>query len=283
VAERRRRPGLGFRLESRPPGRGDVPADPRRNVAARVAALLLDEVRPGFGADLTLVKKMPVGSGLGSSAASSVAALVAVNELLPEPLPRGELLRFAVEGERLASGAPHADNVAPCLLGGVCLVRSAVPVDVIPLPVRLRAWWTVVHPRFVLETRRARRALPRRVPLATAVRQMAMVGSFATALASGDLKLLSRSIEDGIAEPVRGPLIPGFAAAKEAALGAGALGCSLSGSGPSLFALTAFRARAVRVGNAMAQAFRRAAGLDCDVYVSGIDTGGAFVIAKQDE
>jgi homoserine kinase len=246
-------------------------------VARHCAGLLLADRRVDFGIEMVLHKEMPVGSGLGSSAASSVAAVVAVNALLPRPLSRGALLPFAVEGERLATGAAHADNAAPALLGGVCLVRDAAAGDILRLPVRRAGAWAVVHPHLEVATRAARGALPDALPLETAVRQWANVGALVAAILLGDLALMGRSIEDGVAEPVRARFIPGFEAVKRAALEAGALASSISGSGPSLFALCPTPRIAREAGTAMARAFREAGGVASTVHVSGLNRRGAVV------
>src|SRR5437867_1450521 len=244
TATRMPRPGVELALRRSTKG---LPARPGDNVAAHVARLMLDEQRPGFGVRLVLDKGLPVGSGLGGSAASSVAAAVAVNALLPRPWPRLELLRFAVEGERKASGAPHADNVAPGLLGGACLVRGGDPPDVVRLPAKDAFTWIVAHPHVAVETAAARRLVPRSVALALAVRQWANVGGLVAGLVSGDVALLGRSIEDVIVEPARARLIPCFYGVKEAALAAGAAGCSIAGSGPSVFAVVRAGGPAQRV------------------------------------
>ena len=157
VASRAEKRGLLFSVESDNP---DVPSSSKQNVASHVAQLMIDELRPPFGIEMILKKKMPIGSGLGSSAASSVASVVAVNGLLEKPLKKYDLLRFALEGERKASGDVHADNAAPSLLGGVCLVRSYDPLDVIQIPVRNSISWIVVHPHLVVKTKHARKILP---------------------------------------------------------------------------------------------------------------------------
>lgn len=274
TALRRAEPGLEFRLVD---PSGAVPRDEARNVAAHVASALLAEARPGFGIRLTLHKRMPVGSGLGSSSASAVAALVAVNALLPKPLRRADLLRFAVEGERLASGAPHADNVAPCLLGGVQIVLSGDPPIVVPVPYIDRIRWVVVHPTAVIETRMARRRIPGRLELADAVSQWAHVAALVAGLGRGDAATVGRALVDRVAEPARAPLIPGFQAVREAALAAGAFGLSISGSGPSLFAVADSDASALRVGRAMVRAFRTAGNVAAKAWVSRINRHGARI------
>ncbi|MDZ4806212.1 MAG: homoserine kinase [Candidatus Eisenbacteria bacterium] len=274
TAERRPEPGIEFRLDD---PTGAVPRDQARNVAAHVAAALLADARPEFGVRLTLHKRMPVGSGLGSSAASAVAALVAVNALLSKPRARADLLRFAVEGERLASGAPHADNVAACLLGGVQIVLSGDPPVVVPVPFVDRIRWVVVHPATVIETRTARRRLPGRLDLADAVSQWAHVGALVAGLATGNAATVGNALVDRVAEPARAPLIPGFLAVRQAALLAGAFGMSISGSGPSVFAVTDSDAVARRVARAMVRAFRTAGGIGARAWVSRINRRGARI------
>ncbi len=273
-----RRPGVELVAKG---DRADLPSRDADNIACHVARLMVAELAPRTGIRLVLRKGVPVGSGLGSSAASSVAAAVAVNALLPRPLRRRDLLRFAVEGERMASGAPHADNVAPALLGGACLVRGGDARDVVRLAARDALEWIVVHPRLVLTTAESRRALPTHVPLALAARQWANVGGLVAGLVAGDAALVGRSLRDDIVEPARAPLIPGFRVVKEAALAAGALGCSISGSGPSVFAVTRAGGPARRIAAAMREAFRAEADLPCDVFVSRLNRRGAVVAGAQ--
>jgi len=273
VAARREEPGVGFELQT---DLSDVPAGPD-NLAVHVAGLILRDHDPGFGVRLTLYKNLPVGSGLGSSAASSVAAAMAVNALLPTPLKRIELLPYAMEGERKASGAAHADNVGPALLGGAVLIRSYDPLDVVPLPLRGRFVFAVVRPHRVVPTLIARRLLPRTVRLADAVRQWGNVGAAVAALAKGDPELLGRAMEDRVAEPVRASLLPGYAEAKHAALEAGAFGCSIAGSGPAAFAVCSGPVAARRVLQAMEAAYHEHSKLACDAFVSGINRRGATV------
>jgi len=275
VAERQPAPGLAFCVRTTHAG---VPGDARTNVAAYVGGLLLEEFHPPFGVRMMLDKRMPIGSGLGSSAASSVAAAVAVNALLPQPLDRRDLLRFAMEGERMASGSAHADNAAPCLLGGACLIRRYDPLDVIAIPIRQSIVWVVAHPHTVIRTEVARSMLPKAITLQTAVRQWGNISGLTVGLAAGDASLVGACVEDAVAEPVRAKLIPGFAEVKEAALSAGAYGCSISGSGPSLFAVTS----SIRAGNIVAavmkKTFKRAAGIECETYVSRINRTGARIL-----
>jgi homoserine kinase len=239
---------------------------------------MIDELQPPFGISLTLHKKMPIGSGLGSSGASSAAAVFAVNCLLPKPLSKMDLLRFAVEGERLASGSPHADNVAPSLLGGACLIKDYHPLSVIKLPVKNVFYWVVVHPHFILETQRARGVLPSYVPLSVTTSQLGCLGGLLTGLITGNKQLTGMSIRDHLAEPVRAELIPGFYAARMAAIETGALGFSISGSGPSVFALAASRASAVKIAQAIKRAFYKNEKIKSDSYISKINQQGTKII-----
>ena len=277
-ADRTAAPGLKFSVRSK---HGDVPSDAAHNVAAHVATLMLDEFKPPFGIRIVLDKKMPIGSGLGSSAASSVASVLAVNRLLPRPVKKPDLLRFAVEGERMASGAPHADNVAPSLLGGACLVRSYDPLDVISIPIRKSIIWVVVHPHVVVRTEDARNILPKAITLATAVHQWGNISGLTVGLAAGDANLVGKCVEDAIAEPVRGNLIPGFREVKESAISAGAFGCSISGSGPSVFAVADSARAAARIAKAMQSTFTKAAGIRSDVFISAINREGAAVLSQR--
>lgn len=251
-----------------------VPAD-TNNVAAHVAQLMLDELQPSLGVTLDLYKKMPIGSGLGSSGASSAAAAVAINALLDKPLNKIDLVRFAAEGERLATGNAHADNVAPSILGGACLIRSYNPLDIIQLPFQNNFFWVVVHPHVIIETKSAREKLPKNIPLATAVEQWGNVGALVAGLILGNAKILAKSFNDQIAEPVRAPLIPAFNEAKLAALQAGAIGFSISGSGPSVFAVTPSMAIAEQVALSIKQTFLKTANIESESYISRINQIGA--------
>jgi homoserine kinase len=232
------------------------------------------------GVEISLTKGLPIGSGLGSSSASTVAAVVAANELLGSPLSREELLPFAMEGERIACGAAHADNVAPALLGGFVLIRSYDPLDVVHLPTPSNVWVTVLSPNLELKTQDARKVLKRSVALESAISQWGNVAALVAGIYKNDVALMGRALEDRIVEPERAQLIPGYAAAKRAALEAGAAGCSISGSGPSVFALSESEETAHRIGAAMKEAF---ATLDIASipYVSQINSSGAVVTNKE--
>lgn len=230
------------------------------------------------GVDLRLTKGMPLGSGLGSSAASAVAGVVAVDALLGLHSDLPTMLACALEGERVACGAAHADNVAPSLYGGFVLVRSNLPPDIVRLPVPDGLACALVRPHVEVSTRAAREVLPREIPVADAVRQAANLGALVAALASGDLELLRRCLEDRIAEPKRTHLVPGFGAMKAAALASGAIGCTLSGSGPSTLALAASLDEAERIADAMVTALGN---VGSDRLVSAAGVAGARVVEDQ--
>ncbi len=273
----RRSATRGVRVVSISGDEGKLPKDPKKNTAAVAVTGLLSRIGDPFGVEIALEKRMPLSSGLGSSAASSVAAVYAANLLAGSPLTPRELLPFTMESERVACGAAHADNVAPSLLGGFVLIRSYDPLDVVQLPVPAGLACAVVHPHTELRTEDARRILKKEIRLSDAIRQWGNLAALVAALYNGDLALLGRSLQDVVAEPARSLLIPGFTAVKNAALTAGALGCSISGSGPSIFALCASADVAARVGAAMKAAFD-GAGLESDLYLSAVNTRGPRVV-----
>jgi homoserine kinase len=260
---------------------GRLPRDAKKNTAGVAARAVLDAAGDRRGVALIIRKGLPLSSGLGGSAASAVAAVVAVDAALGSRLPIDRLLACAFEGERLGAGSAHADNIAPSIYGGFVLVRTPDPPDIVRLPVPDGLTAVVVHPDLEIETAKARALLGDRVLLGDAVRQWANLGAFVHALHRGDFDLLSRSLEDTIAEPRRAALVPGLAEIKRAASGAGALGCSLSGSGPSLFALCRDAATASRVADAMTSAVRAHIAGEPRTYVSTIAQAGARVVADR--
>jgi homoserine kinase len=229
-----------------------------------------------MGVGLTVKKGLPLSGGQGGSAASAVAGALAVNALLGGPLDRDALLGAALDAEESVSGR-HGDNIAPSLLGGIVLIRSLEPLDLVELPVLPELRVVIVCPHQQLRTVDARRVLPMQVDRAVAIHQAAQVGAIVAALATGDYELLGRSIDDRIAEPARAALLPGFRPAKQAALDAGALGSSISGSGPSAFALVRGTAAGERVAAAMSAAYA-ASGQRSSVRVCGIDRTGARLL-----
>ncbi len=255
---------------------GELPVEPARNTAGQAVIALLEAVQPVFGVELRIEKGIPLGSGLGGSAASAVAAVVAVNGLLETPCSRLELLRFAMQGEAVASGSLHVDNIAPSLYGGLVLtVGIEQPrVKQIPLPGGVRA--VIVHPHLVIATREARAMLSRTVTLSDFVWQTAHLAGFISGCYTNDLDMIRASLEDVVIERQRQAMIPGFAEVRQAALAAGALGCSISGAGPTVFALVPGEVgEAVR--SAMRAAFaRHATGVD-DWLIDLGSTGARIV------
>lgn len=248
-----------------------------RNTAGTAALAVLDEVGSADGIELQLRKGLPLAAGMGGSAASAVAGAVAVDYLLGNRLPREVLLRCALAGEAVASGGEHPDNAAPSLLGGMVLVPSWQPLRVIELEVPRELFSVHVHPHMEVETRGAREILGDQVALTDAVAQWGNTAALVAGLFREDWDLISRSIQDRIAEPLRAPAVPGFQEVKEAALNAGALASSLSGSGPSVFALCRGQDRARIVAQRMRAAFRTAGGLESDLLVSPGRAPGARV------
>ena len=265
----------------RDPGHPELPTDPALHSSAIAAAAVLRQALgggaqpPASGIALTVTKKLPLSAGQGGSAASAVAGAVAANALCGSPLSTDALLDACLLAESTVAGR-HLDNLAPSLLGGICLVRSMDPIDVVQLPVPPGLYIVLAHPSQRLRTAEARAVLPAVVDRATALHQAAQVGAIVAALASGDLALLGRAIDDRIAEPARAPLIPGFREAKIAALAAGALGASISGAGPTTFALVGDYACAQAVAVAMEAAFAAQA-ITSSVRVCEVDRVGARV------
>jgi homoserine kinase len=263
------------------PGHPELPREPTRHTAALAARAVLDRVDERLahqGIALTVKKGLPLSGGQGGSAASAVAGAVAVNALLGNPLDHLELVRACLTAEERVSGR-HADNVAPSLLGGIVLIRSLDPLDLIRLPVPEELCVVMALPEQRLPTAEGRSVLPRDVARAIAVHQAAQVGAMIAALATDDYELLGRAIDDQIAEPARARLLPGFREAKQAALAAGALGSSISGSGPTAFALARGPEAGERVARAM-QAAYAACGQRARVRVERIDREGARLVNR---
>ena len=266
----------GLRVEDA--GHPDLPTDPARHAAAIAALRVLHAsgLRPARALVMRVRKGLPVAGGQGGSAASAVAGAVAMNELLGAPLNQNALLVAALDAEAAVAGR-HADNVAASLLGGVVLVRSVDPLDIVRLPFPPALQVVLVHPDQRLRTAEARAILPSTIDLQTLVRQSANIAAIVAALASGDYELLRRALDDRVAEPARAPLLPGFAEAKAAALAAGALGCSISGSGPTIFAFAPNDEEGRIIARAMCAAYG-ARGIDATSRVGHIDQQGARLL-----
>ncbi len=254
-----------------------LPLDPEKNVAAVAARSLLIELGSYEGFDLIFTRKIPPGSGVGSSAASCVAAVMGVNELLGSPFESADLVPFAMEGEKVASGSTHADNIAPALLGGICLIRSYDPLDIKHIPYPNDLFCAVVHPQLEILTEESRKLIPPTVPLKTALQQCGNLAALVAGLSSADYSLISRSVRDVFAEPYRSGQLPDFEALKEAALKAGSVGTGLSGSGPSVFSLCRGEEMADIVGKVKQNHFS-ARGIDSRIYVSRISEAGCKIL-----
>jgi homoserine kinase len=261
------------------PGHPELPREAERHTSGLAARAVLRRVGEtaagGRGIGLSVRKGLPLSGGQGGSAASAVAGAVAVNALLGAPLGLLDLIEVCLDAEEAVAGR-HADNIAPSLLGGLVLIRSMDPLDVVRLPVPADLHVVLARPEQRMRTAEARAVLPRDVPRAVALHQAAQVAAMVAALALEDYALLARSVDDRIAEPARAGLLPGFAEAKAAALQAGALGSSISGSGPTAFALARGRESADRIAGAMEAAYR-ARGAGCAVRVGPVDREGALV------
>lgn len=276
---RRASPGVGMGAVSG--CAGPLPMDAAANTAGGAILRLLADHAPQMGVEVAIHKGIPLGSGMGGSAASAVAAVVAANALLPAPLPLEALFAYALVGEQIASGALHGDNVGPSLYGGLVLVRSAVPPDVVRLPAPPSLRCAMVIPRQRLDTREARAVLPGTVPMHDLITQTANLAGVIAGCFSGDLALIGRSMRDVVVEPHRARLIPGFAEVQRGAMEAGALGCSISGGGPSVFAWCDGDATAEAARAAMVEAFSRA-GVPSEGWTCEVGGPGARLESVED-
>jgi homoserine kinase len=255
---------------------GELPVIPEQNTAGRAVQAMHEALKLDFGMEMYIEKGIPLGSGMGGSAASAVAAVVAANALLKLPTPRLQLLKFAMEGEIVASGSAHIDNIAPCLFGGLTLTVGIdnPRVKQIPVPPSLRC--VLAHPHMYLGTREARAILKAEITRSDYVWQSANLAGFISGCYSNDLDMIRDSFNDVIIEPQRHSLIPGFKDVQAAAMAAGALGCSISGAGPSMFAWAEVQhAEAVR--GSMVATFKDHK-ISCDAWVSGLENYGARVV-----
>lgn len=277
VATRTNHPGI--RITKITGDDGLLPTDPQKNTAGIGILQLWEELGAEGGVEIEIHKKMPMGSGLGSSAASAVGGVAALNALLESPLSNEKLLPYALEGERIACGTPHADNAAASLFGGFVLVRSSDPVDVVPIQSPEDLFAAVLHPQIEILTEDTRRILRKNIPLSLAVKQWANVGGLIAGLLNKDYDLISRSLPDVVIEPIRSVLIPGFDAVKHSALDSGALGCSISGSGPSIFALCKGQDQAHKSGKAMQDTLSRLE-LESDLYISPVNQNGPQILER---
>lgn len=251
----------------------ELPLQTEKNVAGVAGMTLLAESDYDGGFELEIYKKIKPGSGIGSSAASAAGAVWGMNHLLGDPFSTSKLVEFAMQGERLASGVAHADNVAPALFGGFTLVRSYEPLDIIPLNSPAELYATIIHPQIEVKTSDSRKILKTNISLKEGIKQWGNVGGLVAGLLTEDYGLIGRSLVDHIVEPIRSILIPGFDDVKTTALAAGALGCGISGSGPSIFAFSKGEDAAQEVALAMENVYQKIA-VDYDIHVSKINAEG---------
>ncbi|MBL7873679.1 MAG: homoserine kinase [Cyclobacteriaceae bacterium] len=256
---------------------GRLPKESDKNTASVAVLSFLKSIGSSQGVDIELKKNLPLGSGMGSSAASGVAALVAINHLMGNPFTREQLVPHAMEAERIACGSAHADNVAPSLLGGFVLVREYSPLDVIKIDAPDKIYCTLVHPHLELKTEDSRKVLRQTLHLKDVITQSGNIAGLMIGLTKPDYGLISRSLKDVIAEPTRSAFIPGFSNLRNVAMQAGALGCGISGSGPTIFALSETHERATAAGEAIQLEFLKHH-LKSDVFVSKVNQQGAYII-----
>ena len=251
----------------------DLPLETEKNVAGVAGLALMAACEYEGGFEIEILKKIKAGSGIGSSAASASGAVWAMNELLDQPFSKIDLVKFAMEGERLASGVAHADNVAPALFGGFTLVRCYDPLDIVPIPSPTNLYATVIHPQIEVKTSDSRSILRTNITLAQGIKQWGNVGGLVAGLFTSDYNLIGRSLVDHIVEPIRSILIPGFDNVKSEAMKAGALGCGISGSGPSIFTFSEGVDTAQKVAQSMRAVYQKI-DIDYDIHISKINQEG---------
>lgn len=254
----------------------NLPTEPEKNVAGVVLLSVIERMNNKVGFEIEVDKRIKPGSGLGSSAASAAGAAVAANHLLGNIFSNDELIQFAMNGEKLASGVKHADNIAPCISGGISLIRSIHPLDVIPIPAP-DLYVTIVHPQIEVRTSDARQILKKQVLLKDAIKQWGNIAGLVAGLLKNDYNLIGRSLEDVIIEPVRSILIPNFDEVKLKCKKAGTLGGGISGSGPSIFMLSKDERTAKRSEEAMKDIYEKT-DIACNTYITTINKKGIEII-----
>ena len=255
----------------------NLPFETKLNVAGVAALAIYNDAKPNCGFEIEIYKKIKPGSGIGSSSASASGAVFAMNELLGKPYNKTQLSAFAMKGEAVASGSEHADNIAPGIFGGFTLIKSNQPLKILELPTPTHLFATVIHPQIEVKTAEARNILPKNIPLKDAITQWSNVGSLVHALHTNDYNLLGESLQDVIVEPYRSQLIPHFNTIKTESLKAGALGVGISGSGPSIFALSKGKEIAEAVAKTMKNVYSKT-NINFNVYVSKINTQGMNIL-----
>jgi len=255
----------------------DLPFEADKNVAGVSALALIEEANPDCGFEIEIYKHIKPGSGIGSSAASAAGSVFAINELLGKPFNKTQLTYFAMKGEAIASKCEHADNLAPAIFGGFTLVKSINPLEVLEIPTPDDLYATIIHPQIEVKTSEARAILPKEIPLQLAITQWANVGSLVHSLHTNDYNLIGKSLNDVIIEPYRSQLIPYFNDVKKASLNAGALGCGISGSGPSIFSLSKGFEISKKVEIAIKNIYKKT-DIEFETFVCKINTNGMKII-----
>jgi len=255
----------------------DLPFEPQNNVAGVSALALIEDAKPNFGFEIEIYKNIKPGSGIGSSSASAVGSVFAINELLGKPYNKTQLTNFAMKGEALASQCEHADNIAPAIFGGFTLVKSTNPLEILQLPTPKDLFAVIIHPQIEIKTAESRAILPKEISLKNAITQWSNVGSLVHALHKNDYELLSKSLIDVVIEPYRSQLIPYFNSVRAEALNTGALGCGISGSGPSVFSLCHGNKTAQNVAQAIKTVYSKT-NISFEIYISKINTQGIKIL-----
>ena len=256
----------------------DLPYEADLNVAGVSALAMYEAIDVDFGFEIEIYKNIKPGSGIGSSAASAVGSVFGMNELLGRPFNKTQLTGFAIKGEALASKCEHADNLAPALFGGFTLVKSISPLRILEIPSPDDLYATIIHPQIEIKTSESRAILPKKIALSDAITQWANFGSLIHALHTSDYDLIKESLHDVVVEPHRSKLIPHFNAVKKAAITAGALGCGISGSGPSIFTLSNSLETSNNVKDAIKNVYSKT-GIAFEIHVSKINTEGVKIIS----
>ncbi|MGB1308943.1 MAG: homoserine kinase [Oceanihabitans sp.] len=258
----------------------DLPFEIKKNVAGVAALAMYEDANPDCGFEIEILKKIKPGSGIGSSSASASGTVFAINELLGKPYNKTQLSNFAMKGEAVASGSEHADNIAPAIFGGFTLVKSNKPLEILELPTPANLYATIIHPQIEVKTADARNILPKNIPLKNAITQWSNVGSLVHALHTNNYDLLGKSLQDVIVEPYRSTLIPHFNEVKKTAINNGALGCGISGSGPSIFSLSEGLETAKKVEKAIQEIYAKTE-IDFYTFTSKINHEGIRTLKSQ--
>ena len=254
----------------------NIPSNPSENTGGVPAQLIIDDFNLDFGFKINIKKGIPLCGGLGSSAATAAGVVYGINCLLNNKMSLNEMIKYALEGEKLSSESPHADNIGPCLMGGLVLIRDTHTLDLINIP-SSELFFAIIHPDVKIDTKTARKILPEKIDLHRAIKQWGNIAGLTYGFSSNNTDLIKRSMTDYIVEPIRSKLIPGYFDIKDAAINAGALGCSISGSGPSVFALCEDKSIAKNVILKM-EAILKNKSINFHSYVSSINNQGVEVL-----